>query len=387
MRMKSAIVLGVLLGGILWLSGCAAMEHREREATVEPLPPLVLAALNAEFPTAAVGEAKWTKEEGIALIEVELEQGDQDIEVKVTSEGVIAEIERDVEVGELPQAVKEVLAKTAPGEIEEAAKIEIRAEPRMLKLRRPAGIFDLDIEKDGTKGEMAVSATCVVLRQKWESKDDEGDDEGDKEGDDEGEDHDGDHERKAKRRAVDPGEIEKVTQVVHALMPEAVVGAVEQENEDGMKLYSVELTEADKKMEAKVSRDGVVMETETEMAVEDVPQPVKDVVEKAAPGARITGAEKREVRAAVSLVAVDPPKVVYEVKVKGKGEMRIPAEGLAPAAPVAPAVPVPQAAPEKPISEPKADLEAFQDMFSVDKANLVPNGVNPYWIPLTWVST
>jgi uncharacterized membrane protein YkoI len=301
--------------------GCATTEVREREAVAvkaeveNRLPPVALAVLRAEFPAASVEEAERTKEKGIALFEVELEQGDRDIKVKVTSEGAIVEVEREVDAEELPQAVKEQLAKSAPGKkIKEAARIETRAEPQVIKLSRPAVVYDMDIENDRNEGEIAVAATCVVLRLKWEGREDEGDDEE--------EDRDGDGKSKAKRLAIDPGELEKVTQAVHARMPEAVIGAVELENEDGLVFYSVELTEADKKKEAEVSRDGIIMQIESEMAVADVPRPVKDVVEKAAPGARITAAKKEEHRAELSLYALDEPRIVYEVKLAGEGTKR-----------------------------------------------------------------
>jgi len=114
-----------------------------------------------------------------------------------------------------------------------------------------------------------------------------------------------------------PGLPPAAADAVKAEFPGAVVGEMEQETEDGVAVYEVELTRGGKEMEVTVTADGTIVEVETEIAQADLPKAVAAAIAKAAGGAKLTEIEREETRAVVrdgKLVKLDKPKVTYEAE-------------------------------------------------------------------------
>ena len=154
----------------------------------------VINAVKAEFPQAAVGEMEKETEGGVVVYEVELVQDGKEIEVTVTSGGVIMEVEREIAQAELPPAVAAAIAKAAGGaKIEEIEREEIRAvvrDGKVVKLDKPKIVYEAEFRKAGREVEVEVAADGTIL--KTESEDDDDNDDDDDDDDDKDDDNDKD---------------------------------------------------------------------------------------------------------------------------------------------------------------------------------------------------
>ncbi len=178
MSLVCLAIVGVLLMG----TGCAA--ETQRKAV---LPEKAAAALKAAFPDAKIEEVELEKEKGLDVYEAELEQGKAEMEVEVTADGVILEVETELAAKDLPKPVADAIAKAAEGAtIKECGKVEVRAEIRVVDgaakvvpLAAPKTVYEADLVKDGKTGEIAVDPDGKVVEPvQWREKgqkDDEGD--------------------------------------------------------------------------------------------------------------------------------------------------------------------------------------------------------------------
>ena len=118
-----------------------------------------------------------------------------------------------------------------------------------------------------------------------------------------------------------------------AAFPQASIGKVALEEEDGMKLYEVELRHKGQDAEVAVSPDGVIVEVETKVSMADLPKAVADAIAKAAGGAKVEEIEREETRAVVragKLVKLAEPRVTYEAEFRKDGrevEIEVAADG------------------------------------------------------------
>jgi len=114
-----------------------------------------------------------------------------------------------------------------------------------------------------------------------------------------------------------------------ALYPNAEIEEVEVKKE-GLKVYEVELEQNGQEVEATLAADGTLVEVETEMTVEDLPEPIAKAIEKAAEGATIKEVEKEVTYAVVKLVKLDEPQTSYEAELSREGakcEIEVAADG------------------------------------------------------------
>jgi uncharacterized membrane protein YkoI len=109
----------------LLLLGClTARADDDEEVPLNKLPKAVTDAVKKRFPKAKLISAEKQKEDGKTLYEVSIEVGQTEIEVTLTPEGKIIEIEKEIAVKDLPKAVKATLGKKYPkSTIESAAEI------------------------------------------------------------------------------------------------------------------------------------------------------------------------------------------------------------------------------------------------------------------------
>jgi len=98
---------------VFWLVGSAAWA-KEEEVPLDKLPKAVVDAVKAKFPGARLLEAYKETEVGKTTYEVGLEHKGQEIDVTLTPAGKIVEVEREIEIDDLPKAVVEALKKKYP---------------------------------------------------------------------------------------------------------------------------------------------------------------------------------------------------------------------------------------------------------------------------------
>jgi len=117
--------------------------------------------------------------------------------------------------------------------------------------------------------------------------------------------------KKKARKVKLPAPVKAAVESAH---PQSTIEKVKLE-EEGLKLYEIEVTQNGKKYELTVAPDGTIVEEEQE-GVENLPDAVK---------AAIAGAEVHEVNRQVAywvitLKKLDKPKVTYEVELKQNGQ-------------------------------------------------------------------
>lgn len=134
----------------------------------------------------------------------------------------------------------------------------------------------------------------------------------------------------------------KITQALKAVYPDAVIGEMGKETEDGISFYEVGLTVKGTKMDADVTSDGTIIETEQEADMQTFPKAAADAIKKAAKGMKISGGELTTTYAkavkddttgdiqTIRVVKLTAPTISYEVDVKKdgrEGEIAASAEG------------------------------------------------------------
>jgi len=126
------------------------------------------AALDALYPNAEIEEAKVEKE-GLKVYEVELEQNGREIEVMLAKDGTLLEVETEMTVQGLPEAVAKAIAEAAEGAtINEVSKEVTYAVVKLIKLDQPQTSYEAELSKEGAKCEIEVAADGTILEQsKW----------------------------------------------------------------------------------------------------------------------------------------------------------------------------------------------------------------------------
>jgi uncharacterized membrane protein YkoI len=211
------------------------------------LPDAVKEAINALYPQAAIKEAK-VEEEGLKVYEIELEQDGQEIELTVTPDGTIVEVEAEVAMENLPPAVAAAIAQAAEGAEIEEIKTEVTYWViKLVPLDTPLTSYEAELNKDGNEIEIELAADGTVLKQKIEDEDDGDDD------DDEDE---------------EEVSIDQVPAVVKAtILKEAQGGTIEEierETEDGKTIYEAEVVINGQEVEIEVAADGTLLSKEVD---------------------------------------------------------------------------------------------------------------------------
>jgi hypothetical protein len=105
----------------------------------------------------------------VKLYEAQLTQGKTRMEVEVTHEGLICEVETEVATGQVPPATMAVLVKEAGGG--KIQKIETQAQVKsgkVTKLETPRIAYEAKFVKGETMGKVEIDTTGNVLeKHQW----------------------------------------------------------------------------------------------------------------------------------------------------------------------------------------------------------------------------
>ena len=107
---------------------------------------------------------------------------------------------------------------------------------------------------------------------------------------------------------------EAVTAAIQSLYPQAEIQEVEKDQE-GIMLYEIEVQQNGMELELSIAPDGIVVEEEQEIAVEDLPQAIQDAIA----GKDVEEAVKEVTYYVVTLTKLDTPETSYEVELKQNG--------------------------------------------------------------------
>jgi uncharacterized membrane protein YkoI len=108
-------LLGRLAAGVVMMVLTAAGARADEEKVpLDKLPKAVTDAVKAKFPSAELVKAEKETEDGKTVYEVNLKSGGHSMDVTVTPEGKILEVEKTIAAKDLPKAVANALEAKYP---------------------------------------------------------------------------------------------------------------------------------------------------------------------------------------------------------------------------------------------------------------------------------
>jgi uncharacterized membrane protein YkoI len=156
------VVLGLLAGYI-------GVRADEEKVPLDKVPKAVLDAVKKRFPDADVKSAEKETEDGKTVYEIAVKNKGQTIEVTLTPDGEITEIEKQIEDKDLPKVITEALdskyAKATLKMIEEVIKVKDGKE----KLEYYEILL---VTSDDKKLEVSISPEGKILKEEKKGKKD-----------------------------------------------------------------------------------------------------------------------------------------------------------------------------------------------------------------------
>lgn len=149
------ILFAVVSGLVSMLPAMGAPEGGSHELT-----PSAATALKNLYPRGQVLSVGVEREHGVLFYEVEVREGNAALEIEVTPDGDIGEIESRVMLTELPKPAMEGLRKwTAGASIGEVERHEVRGVPRdgrFVEVEPAIVFYEAKYEADGVRKEISV---------------------------------------------------------------------------------------------------------------------------------------------------------------------------------------------------------------------------------------
>ena len=172
MKQKNLKLLYIAM--VVCVIACVITYADKDEQKKSCLSPEAKAALDALYPNAEIEEVEMEKE-GLKVYEVEVEQNDQEVEVTLAPDGTLIEVETEMTVQGLPEAVAKAIEKAAEGAtVKEVSKEVTYAVVKLVKLDQPQTSYEAELSKEGAKCEIEVAADGTILEQsKWKKCDED----------------------------------------------------------------------------------------------------------------------------------------------------------------------------------------------------------------------
>lgn len=165
--MRSALALLFLTVSIAVLATGAPVNAKEEKVPLDQVPKAVLDAVKVKFPDAKLAEAEKETEDGTTTYEIELDHKGQEYTVSATAEGKITEVEREVEIKDLPKAVTDAIKKKYPNAKMEEAE-EVTADNKTT--------YEVAVKNGKKELELTLDASGKILKEEEEDEDEDEDD-------------------------------------------------------------------------------------------------------------------------------------------------------------------------------------------------------------------
>ena len=133
-----------------------------RAGGYDGLPPEAAAAVQALFPDATLVAIGQEREYGVFYYEVALRTGEATIELEVTTDGVVGEVETEVALADVPPPAQAEIARlTGGGPVGHVERHEVRGVPRgstFAPVDPPVVFYEVTYERDGIRREVSVAS-------------------------------------------------------------------------------------------------------------------------------------------------------------------------------------------------------------------------------------
>lgn len=164
--MRNTLALSLFRSAFVMLAVAAPVNAKEEKVPLDQVPKAVLDAVKARFPSAKLAEAEEETEDGTTTYEIELDHKGQEYTVSATAEGKITEIEREVEIKDLPKAVSDAIKKKYPNAKMEEAE-EVTADNKTT--------YEVAVKNGKKELELTLDASGKILKEEEEDEDEDDD--------------------------------------------------------------------------------------------------------------------------------------------------------------------------------------------------------------------
>lgn len=168
MQPARIVVAGALLVG---LGGLPAAHCDEEKVPLDRLPKAVTAAVRQRFPNAELKSAGKEVEGGKTVYEVAIRAGGQGLEVTLTPDGTIVEIEKQIKAGRLPRAVAAALRDKYPNATYQMVEQVIKVKDGKETLEYYEVLL---VSADRKKVEVSVSPAGKIVKEEDKGKEKDG---------------------------------------------------------------------------------------------------------------------------------------------------------------------------------------------------------------------
>ena len=125
----------------------------EEKVDLDKLPPKIVDAVKTKFPDAKLIKASKEKENNETIYELNVKNGDQNIDISLKEDGTIVEIEKEIKATDLPKAVSEALEAKYPKathkKIEEVIKKDKPEYYEVVLVTAEKKTFEVVVDPDG----------------------------------------------------------------------------------------------------------------------------------------------------------------------------------------------------------------------------------------------
>jgi uncharacterized membrane protein YkoI len=141
----------------------------------ESLPAPAADAVRQLFPAASIVAVGQEREDGVLYYEVVLREGNETIEMEVTPDGTVGEVESRVELAAVPEIVRQAISRQAGrATVREIERHEIRGAPDggvFVPVDPPRVLYEVAVELDGVRREVIIGADGKTLASKEDDQD------------------------------------------------------------------------------------------------------------------------------------------------------------------------------------------------------------------------
>lgn len=174
--MKSKVLLGLAGIGLMFTCGLMAADKDKPSAAVEAR---VTEVIKAKYSDVVIKGMAKESEDGLTFVGVQMTSKGTKMDVDVMEDGTLVGSEEEADVNTFPKPAAKALKKATKGmtiKSTEIARTYAKADPndktgtKAVTLAEPIVAYEMNVEKDGKKGEFAVDAKGKVLESpKWAS--------------------------------------------------------------------------------------------------------------------------------------------------------------------------------------------------------------------------
>jgi hypothetical protein len=153
----------LVLGTLLLAPPTGAAEETQE------LPTAAAAAVKKLYPDAEIVDVAHEREEGVTYYEVGLRDGDARIEMEVTADGKVGEIETAVVWKDVPEQIRQqILAETGGAKPSAVERHHVHGVPEGESFRRvdpPIELYEIEYEVAGERREISIASSGLVMME------------------------------------------------------------------------------------------------------------------------------------------------------------------------------------------------------------------------------